>query len=77
MWVRCVGFVTMSSSCAVSGSIIMPWKPTVTLAMPLGHAYSPLFRPQVPGYLTSCTAQLLCIGGDGSQRDGVERRWDE
>ncbi|KAI0266271.1 hypothetical protein BGY98DRAFT_1181252, partial [Russula aff. rugulosa BPL654] len=48
----------LSSSFAVSGSVTMPWQPTVAPATSLAHTSPPSsllysIRPQAPGYLTS------------------------
>ena len=40
--------VAMSSPCAVSGSVTMPWQPAVTPAVPLAHARSPSSYPSPP-----------------------------
>ena len=91
----------MPSSCAVSGSITLPWQPTLIQAAPLAHASSPssaLSHPldvsaQMHGVGTSASdlnrtliATFIATtawtasrddSGDGCQRGGLERRWDD
>ena len=92
----------MSSSCAMSGSVTMPWQPAVTpaqqrLSSPSSYPPTTCSRHAPPArrlYVdarSGGTCERLSTtlswppqlgqrrgnGGDGCQRDGVERHWDD